>query len=120
MNKPQTKPEEKTWKRSPCPVACALDILGDKWTLLVIRDLFRGRTMYSEFQSGPENIPTNILAARLKRLEKAGIVEKKQYQQRPPRYSYHLSGKGKDLGPVLKSLVTWSNKHLAYTLKVES
>jgi len=77
--------------RSPCPVACCLDLLGDKWTLLVVRDLLLGKTTYSEFQKSPEGIPTNILAERLKRLLAAGVIEKSQYQERPKRYAYHLT-----------------------------
>ncbi len=119
MNEPIENKPDPQWKRSPCPVACTLDMLGDKWTLLVIRDLLMGRTTYSEFQRGPEKIPTNILADRLKRLEKAAILERQQYQQRPPRYSYHLTAKGKDLGPVLRALSQWGNKYLPYTIKVD-
>lgn len=64
------------FKRSACAVANTLDILGDKWTLLVVRDLLFGKTIYSEFQNSPEKIPTNILAERLKRLESADIITK--------------------------------------------
>lgn len=98
--------------RSPCPIACALDLLGDKWTLLVIRDLFMGKKTYGEFKDNRENIPTNILADRLKRLVSFGIVKKEQYQTRPPRYEYLLTDKGLALGPILKELVTWACGHL--------
>ncbi len=98
--------------RSPCPVACMLDILGDKWTLLVIRDLFMGKKVYGDFQNSPENIRTNILADRLKRLLKYGIIEKKPYQDKPVRYEYSLTKKGRDLGPVLKAMVKWGEKHI--------
>jgi len=99
-------------RRSPCPVACTLDILGDRWTLLVVRDLFAGKKIYSEFQESPEKIPTNILADRLRRLTGSGIVEKKPYQQRPVRYEYILTDKGRDLGQVLKAVVQWGEKHI--------
>lgn len=79
--------------RSPCPIANTLDILGDKRTLLVIRDLFSGKKTYTDFQSSPESIPTNILANRLKRLADYGIIEKTPYQQRPVRYAYRLTEK---------------------------
>jgi len=69
--------------RSMCPVSCVLDLLGDKWTLLLVRDLLLGKGSYTEFQQSPEGIPTNILAERLKRLQLAGIIEKLPYQERP-------------------------------------
>lgn len=105
--------------RSACPVACSLDLLGDKWTLLVVRDLLLGKTTYTEFQQSPEGIPTNILAERLKRLLAAGIVEKSRYQERPVRYAYHLTEKGRDLGPVLSALVDWGNRHIPGTVPRE-
>ena len=101
--------------RSPCPIANTLDILGDKWSLLVIRDLFAGKSTYSEFQSSPENIPTNILADRLKRMIENGIIRKTPYQDNPPRYAYKLTDKGRSLGPVMKELVKWGLKNIAGT-----
>lgn len=106
-------------KRSICPVANTLDILGDKWTLLVVRDLLLGKKTYSELQKSAEAIPTNILAERLKRLQLAGIVEKHQYQERPVRYTYALTPMGRDLGPVLRSMVKWANRHIPGTLPLE-
>jgi DNA-binding HxlR family transcriptional regulator len=105
--------------RSPCPVACSLDLLGDKWTLLVVRDLLLGKTTYTEFQKSPEGIPTNILAERLKRLQAAGILEKSQYQERPVRYAYNLTTKGRDLQPVLLAMIDWGNKHIPGTVPRE-
>jgi DNA-binding HxlR family transcriptional regulator len=102
--------------RSPCPVACSLDLLGDKWSLLVVRDLLLGKTMYSEFQKSSEGIPTNILAERLKRLLAAGIIEKSRYQERPVRYAYQLTAKGRDLQPVLLAMIDWGNKHVPGTV----
>jgi DNA-binding HxlR family transcriptional regulator len=102
--------------RSPCPVACSLDLLGDKWSLLVVRDLLLGKTMYSEFQKSSEGIPTNILAERLKRLLAAGIIEKSRYQERPIRYAYQLTAKGRDLQPVLLAMIDWGNKHVQGTV----
>ena len=66
-------------KRSACPVACTLDLLGDKWTLLVIRDLLLGKHTFTAFQASPEKIPSNILAERLKRLEHEGVVRRELY-----------------------------------------
>lgn len=101
--------------RSPCPIANTLDILGDKWTLLIIRDVFSGKTTYGEFQASPENIPTNILADRLKRLVDYGILKKKPYQQRPVRYAYQLTEKGRLLGPILKEIIHWGKQYIAGT-----
>ncbi len=104
-------------KRSPCPVACSLDILGDKWTLLVVRDLVMGKKTYSEFAQSPESIPTNILAERLKRLEAYGIIRKQQYQDNPVRYEYLLTDKGAGLRPVLLAMVKWGNEYIDGTLR---
>ena len=104
------------FKRSCCPIANSLDILGDKWTLLVIRDLALGKRRYQEFISSPENIASNILADRLKQLEASGLVTRRAYQQNPARYEYVLTKKGKDLRPVLKTLIVWGQKHLPGTM----
>ena len=84
--------------RSPCPIANVLDVVGDKWSLLVIRDMLRGKQTYSELLGSPERIPTNLLAERLERLERAGLISSSAYQQRPVRYAYVLTDKGKALG----------------------
>jgi len=98
--------------RSTCPIACVLDILGDKWTLLVIRDLFLNKHRYGEFVESPEGIPTNILANRLKRLEAEGIVRKVPYQSNPVRMEYFLTSKGADLGRVLAAMRKWAENHV--------
>ena len=105
--------------RSPCPVACTLDLLGDKWTLLVVRDLLLGKKTYSEFQKSPERIPTNILAERLKRLQAAGVVRRDKYQERPTRYAYLLTDKGRDLAPVLSAMIDWGNQYIEGTVPRE-
>lgn len=105
--------------RSRCPVSCILEIVGDKWTLLVVRDLFFDNHTFTELQASPEKIPTNILANRLKRLEQSGLVRRELYQQRPKRYAYYLTEKGQDLEPVMRSLMVWSNKHIPDTVKLE-
>ena len=94
-------------RRSQCPVACSLDVIGDRWTLLVIRDLFAGKSRFGDFASSPEHIPTNILAERLKRLEAAGLIESSAYSEHPPRFEYHLTQRGRDLAPVLEAVATW-------------
>jgi DNA-binding HxlR family transcriptional regulator len=101
-------------QRSACPIANALDLLGDKWTLLVVRDLmFRDRRLYSELAQCEEGIPTNILADRLKRLEGAGLIRKSPYQDHPVRYEYALTQSGAELLPVIAELVRWASKHIA-------
>lgn len=102
----------KPFKRSPCPLTNTLDILGDKWTLVIIRDLFFDKHLFGEFLVSPEKIPTNILADRLKRLEQEGIIEKTAYQQRPVRYTYSLTTKGRDLGPAIKAIAEWGRKYI--------
>jgi len=102
--------------RSPCPIAGSLDLIGDRWTLLVVRDLFWGKTRYGEFLASPEGIPTNILAERLERLETAGLVRSEPYQRHPPRHAYHLTAKGRDLQPVLGALVKWGKRHVPGTM----
>ena len=101
--------------RSTCPVACSLDLLGDRWTLLVIRDLMRGKHRFSEFVTSPERIPTNILAERLKRLEAAGLVEATAYTQHPPRFDYHLTERGWSLEPVMDAMARWGLAHIPNT-----
>jgi DNA-binding HxlR family transcriptional regulator len=101
--------------RSSCPVAGALDLVGDKWTLLVVRDLLRGKRRYGDFAASAERIPTNILAERLRRLEQAGLVERRQYSERPPRYEYRLTRKGKDLAPAVRMLAEWGVRYVPGT-----
>jgi DNA-binding HxlR family transcriptional regulator len=92
-----------------------LDLMGDRWSLLVVRDLFYGKRTYGELLASPEGIPTNILAERLRRLEESGIIESALYQERPARYSYSLTPKGMDLREVLGVMVKWGKKHIAGT-----
>jgi DNA-binding HxlR family transcriptional regulator len=98
------------FERSECPITNVLDLLGDKWTLLVIRDLVLGKRRYQEFISSPERIASNILADRLKKLEAAGLVTRRTYQGNPPRYEYLLTKKGKGLEPVLEAIIVWGKK----------
>jgi DNA-binding HxlR family transcriptional regulator len=93
--------------RSRCPVACSLDVLGDRWTLLVIRDLFAGKSRFGEFMTSPERIPTNILAERLKRLERAGLIATTPYSEHPRRVDYHLTERGRALAPVVDAIAVW-------------
>jgi DNA-binding HxlR family transcriptional regulator len=98
--------------RSNCPVAKTLDIIGDRWTLLIVRDLFKGKRRYNEFLESAEKIPTNILANRLKTMEEASVIERKIYSERPPRYEYALTENGEKLGAIVKMLYNWGNKNL--------
>lgn len=98
--------------RSPCPIASSLDILGDRWTLVVLRTLFVGKRRYGELLAMPEGISTNILADRLALLEREGLVTRQRYQDHPPRHEYHLTRKGADLLPVLQALAAWGVIHI--------
>ena len=101
-------------RRSGCPIASTLDLLGDKWTLLVVRDLlFLRKRRFGEFLESPEHIPTNILTDRLRRLEEHGVVEKALYQQHPRRYEYRLTPKGLDLYPIVMAIVHWGDVHMS-------
>ena len=103
-------------KRSSCPAACALDLAGDKWTLLVVRDLLRGRHTFKELLAADEGIPTNILADRLKKMESAGLVAATPYQDKPVRWRYALTAKGRDLEYVLAAVARWGKKHIRGTV----
>ena len=94
-------------RRSPCPVACSLDIFGDRWTLLIVRDLIFGRTRFKDFIASPEGIPTNILTDRLERLLAHGVVEQIPAEDGTKRLAYRLTEKGKALGSVLKAMRDW-------------
>lgn len=107
--------DPKPFPRSACAVANSLDIVGDKWSLLVVRDLLHGKRTYGELANSRERIPTNILADRLKRLEAAGIISSTPYQERPVRYAYTLTTKGSDLGDVLLAFVRWGKRHIPGT-----
>ena len=103
------------FRRSTCAVANTLDLVGDRWSLLVIRDLLSGKRTFSELVASAERIPTNILADRLKRLEEAGIILRAAYHEHPVRYAYSLSPKGLALGDVLLALVRWGKQYIPGT-----
>jgi DNA-binding HxlR family transcriptional regulator len=109
------EPARRDTLRSTCPVAGALDLIGDKWTLLVVRDLMRGKRRYGDLAASSERIPTNILADRLRRLEHGGLVERVQYNARPPRYEYRLTARGEDLRPAIRSLAAWGLQYVPGT-----
>lgn len=102
--------------RSACPIANVLDLVGDKWSMLIVRDmLLFDKHRYSDFLASDEGIPTNILANRLKRLEQYGIIDKRPYQLNPVRNEYHLTAIGHDLRPMVMEMVNWGLKHIPGT-----
>ncbi len=101
------KPTVSTSRRSPCPVACALDTIGDRWTLLIVRDLILGRSRFKDFTSSPEGIPTNILSNRLQRLLETQIVTHCAAADGSKRLAYQLTEKGKALGVIVIAMRDW-------------
>ena len=105
-------------KRSPCPISATLDRLGDKWTLLIVRDmLYFGKKRFGDFADSDEAIPTNILTNRLKTMQETGLIEAHAYQEKPPRYEYRLTPMGEALRPVMFEMIMWGAKHVPGTFK---
>ncbi|WP_406490325.1 helix-turn-helix transcriptional regulator [Streptomyces sp. NBC_01604] len=102
----------KDYAAQECSIARTLEIVGERWTLLVIRDAFYGVRRYKDFLVHL-GIPRAVLAARLQTLTDAGILEKRRYQQSPPRDEYVLTGRGVELWPTVRSLGSWGNAHLS-------
>src|SRR5215469_8931068 len=97
-----------------CPIARTLDLIGERWTILILRDLVvGGARKFQDFERSLAGISPNTLSARLKRLEEAGIVERRFYEQHPPRAEYVLTEKGGALRPILKALFEWGRKNTA-------
>jgi DNA-binding HxlR family transcriptional regulator len=95
-----------------CPVARALDIIGERWTILILRDLFReGPRKFADFEASLAGISATTLSARLKKLEEHDILARRFYADHPPRAEYLLTDKGRTLGPLLKLLLDWGTKH---------
>src|SRR5438067_11877312 len=95
-----------------CPIARTLDIIGERWTILSLRDLVVGGPQkFQDFQQSLAGISPNTLSARLKRLQESGVVERRFYEQHRPRAEYLLTAKGRALGPVLKALLDWGRAH---------
>jgi DNA-binding HxlR family transcriptional regulator len=104
--------KEISGQRSGCPINIALELFGDRWSLLIVRDLmFKGRHTYKEFLEAEEGIATNILAERLQRLEAAGIILKLPDPADGRKTIYQLTPKGVDLAPVLVEMILWSARH---------
>lgn len=104
--------ERKSFEDMPCSVAQCLEIVGEWWSMLIVRDAFRGVTHFDAFQERL-GIARNILTQRLKKLVAAGILRKDAYQEHPLRYQYTLTEKGRDLWPVLVALRQWGDRHAA-------
>ena len=100
-----------SFRRWPCSIARTADFLGDWWTPLVLREVFFGTTRFDDMQRALA-IGRNVLAERLRRLTREGMLERRRYQDRPPRYEYHLTEKGRDFYPVLLAMMRWGDRWL--------
>jgi DNA-binding HxlR family transcriptional regulator len=100
-----------SYSQDNCPVARALDVIGERWSLLILRDLFlKGPLRFQQLEAGLEGLAPNTLSARLKALESKGVIGTRLYEKHPPRYEYFLTEKGKALGPVLRALRNWGEQ----------
>ncbi len=100
----------RTYENQDCSIARSLEILGERWTFLIVRDVFNGRRRFDQLQDGL-GVARNVLANRLARLLEEGILEKRAYQQRPARFEYRLTEKGIDLWPILIAMLEWGDRH---------
>lgn len=102
-----------------CPIARTLDIVGDRWTLLILRDLtLDGPRKFSDLEQSLSGISPNTLSSRLKVLEENGIVERRFYEQHPPRAEYLITAKGRELRPILRTLKDWGEKHIGVVARI--
>jgi DNA-binding HxlR family transcriptional regulator len=102
----------KTYGIDDCPVARTLDVIGERWTILLLRDLLlHGPRRFQDFQTSLAGAAPNILSARLKALEEHGLVQRRLYSDRPPRLEYMLTDKGRSLAPIVRALRDWGLKH---------
>jgi len=103
----------KSYGIAECPVARTLDLIGERWTILLLRDLLlHGPRRFQDFQASLPGVAPNTLSARLKSMEDSGLVSRTLYSERPPRLEYVLTAKGKSLGPVVKAMRDWGSKHV--------
>ena len=106
-------PMAKSYDIPDCPVALTLDLIGERWTILLLRDLLlEGPRKFQDFQGSLPGVAPNILSARLKAMEESGLIRRQLYSERPPRVEYVLTDKGKSLGPVVKAMRDWGRKNL--------
>src|SRR5262245_36227632 len=102
----------KSYHQTYCPVARTLDIIGDRWTILMLRDLLlQGPRRFQDFRDSLPGVAPTTLSARLKALEAHGLIARRRYSEHPPRLEYQLTDKGKSLGPVLKALREWGQRY---------
>ena len=107
-----------TARKVRCPVASSLDVVGDRWTLLIVRDLLRGHKRFSDLKESCEGIPASVLSARLQLLEREGAVTRRFYSDHPPRAEYVLTHKGHDLGLIVGALSSWGEKYAQHDLSL--
>jgi DNA-binding HxlR family transcriptional regulator len=102
----------RSYQLKTCPVARTLDLIGERWTILILRDLLlQGPRRYQDFQESLAGIAPNTLSARLKQMEAQGLISRRLYSEHPPRLEYQLTDKGRSLGTVMKALREWGQKH---------
>ncbi|MFT3722726.1 MAG: helix-turn-helix domain-containing protein [Hyphomonadaceae bacterium] len=109
-----SRPQTQKWddlSTDWCPVARAMSVIGDRWTLLIVRDCFLGKSRFEEFQKSL-GVTRHLLSDRLKRLVETGVLERNPYSLKPLRYDYRLTEKGKDFAPALVGLKDWGKKHM--------
>jgi DNA-binding HxlR family transcriptional regulator len=102
----------KSYELEDCPVARTLDLIGERWTILLLRDLLlHGPRRFQDFQESLAGVAPNTLSARLKAMEASGLIARRAYSEHPPRLEYHLTDKGKSLGPIVKAMREWGQRH---------
>jgi len=102
----------KSYDIRDCPVARTLDLIGERWTILLLRDLLlEGPRRFQDFQASLAGVAPNVLSARLKSLEEDGLVKRELYSERPPRFQYVLTDRGRSLGPIVKALREWGSRN---------
>jgi DNA-binding HxlR family transcriptional regulator len=97
--------------RTRCPIAYSMDLFGDRWSLVIVRDMLMGKKRFGEFLESSERVTTSVLTDRLSQLEADGLIEKTAYQTNPVRFEYGLTDKGRNLLPVLQALCRWAGSH---------
>jgi DNA-binding HxlR family transcriptional regulator len=112
---PKPRKKIKPARRSDCAVACTLDLIGDRWTLLVVRDLLAGKRYFDEFLRSPERIATNILAARLRALQEYGFIEKVPDPSDQRRFAYRFTNEGLQFRELLGHIARWGQNYLPAT-----
>src|SRR5256885_8913295 len=104
--------QRKSFGKMPCPIARSLERVGEWWSILILRDALHGFTRFDEFQKSLDIAP-NMLTRRLNALVEAGLLERRRYNERPPRYEYVLTERGHDFRSVIVAMYAWGNKHFA-------